>query len=286
MSMVHSDEAIPKEQKTEENKKEEPPKIGNFSLPGSQQPTPLFGFNGNIIDPGEVQLFFFNDQFIGKERVASDMIPGVLFGVSENCSLFFHIPFTSIYRDQNYRSSGWLDAYIEGTYAFYNRSTSTYQDQAVLIGNITVPTGSSKKMPPTGFGASSFFMGASYSHMMVDWCAFVSSAAILMTSRDGVRFGDQFLYQFGIGRNIPSPKGWIYAWMFEIDGQYAKRNKVDRGLDPNSGGNVIYATPSLWISSRELTLQVGISLPINQNLFGNQRRFDYAFNLNIGWSFY
>jgi len=154
------------------------------------------------------------------------------------------------------------------------------------VTNITVPTGSVKKNPPTGFGSPSLFLGGTYYHVLVDWFVFTSQGAVLTCSDHGTKFGDQFLYQFGLGRNIPSPEGWIYAWMVEIDGQYNKKNRIDGVIDHDSGGNVIYATPSLWISSEEMLLQFGVSFPINQNLFGHQRKFDYALNFNFAWSFY
>lgn len=267
-------------------KKEEPPKIGNFALPTSQQPAALFGFGGNIIDKGEIQFYFFADEFIGKKRIVTDLIPSVLFGVTENWSIFFNFPFTPIMEDCPNKSSGFEDFFVQLEYAFYNNSTATYVDQATVLATILFPTGSSKKNPPTGFGAPSFFLGATYYHILVDWFIFTAPGAFLTTSDHRTKFGDQFLYQFGLGRNIPSPKGWIYAWMLEVDGQYNKKNRIKGRIDHNSGGNAIYVTPSLWISSKEMLLQFGVSLPINQNLFGKQRKLDYALNLNFAWSFY
>ncbi len=282
----HSEEKPGEAKSAEEKTEQAPPKIGNFALPTSQQPWGLFAFGGNVIDKGEVQTYFFADEFIGKNRVVIDLIPSVLFGVTDNFSIFFNFPFTPLLEDGRERSSGLEDFFIQLEYAFYNKSTSTYSDQATLVGNITVPTGSIKKDPPTGFGSPSLFLGGTYTRMKVDWFVFTAQGAILTGSDHGTKFGDQFLYQFGVGRNIPSPAGWIYAWMFEIDGQYSKKNRIDGEIDPNSGGNVIYATPSLWISSKEMLLQFGVSFPINQNLFGKQRKIDYALNFNFAWSFY
>jgi len=267
-------------------KKEEPPKIGNFALPTSQQPAALFGFGGNIIDKDEIQFYFFGDEFRGKNRIVTDLIPSLLFGITENWSIYFNFPFTPIMEDGAYKSSGLEDFFVQLEYAFYSKSTTTYVDEATVVGNITFPTGSSKKNPPTGFGAPSFFLGATYYRVMVDWFVFTAPGVILTTSDHGTKFGDQFLYQFGVGRNVPSPKDWIYAWMVEVDGQYNKKNRIDGTLDKNSGGNVIYVTPSVWVSSKEMILQFGVSLPVNQNFFGKQRKFDYALNLNFGWSFY
>ena len=171
-------------------------------------------------------------------------------------------------------------------YSFYNKKTSVYVDQATLVGNITTPTGSIKKNPPTGFGSPSMFLGGTYCRMMIDWFIFASQGAILTTSDHKTKIGNQFLYQFGLGRNIPSPPGWIYAWMVEIDGQYNKKSRVRGNIDHNSGGNAIYVTPSLWISSKDIVFQFGVSVPVHQNLFGVQHQFDYALNLNFSWAFY
>lgn len=277
---------VEQDHESEKRKKEEPPKIGNFALPTSQQPAALFGFGGNIIDKDEVQLYFFADDFEGRYKRTVDLIPSVLFGITDEWSLFFNAPFTPDLKDGRHHSNGLEDFFIQAEYAFYNVKTANYTDQATLVANVAFPTGSTRKNPYTGFGASSFFLGATFYRTWVDWLVFTSHGAILTSSNHHTKIGDQFLYQFGLGRNIPSPKGWIYAWIVEVDGQYSKKNRIHGNIDSNSGGNVLYLTPSIWISSKEFLLQCGFSIPLNQNLFGRQHKFDYAFNLNCAWSFY
>ncbi len=276
----------PKEDEEKTKKEEKPPRIGNFALPLSQQPAALFGFGGNIIEKGEVQLYFFADDFVGRNKTTVDLIPSVLFGITDDWSVFFNFPVTPYLKDGGHQSRGLEDFFVQFEYAFYTKSTKTYEDQATLVANITFPTGSIHKNPPTGFGAPSLFVGATYYHVLVDWFAFTSNGVVLTSSEHHNKFGDQFLYQCGFGRNFPSPKGWIYAWMVEIDGQYSKKNRIHRVLDNNSGGNALYVTPSIWISSKEMLVQFGVSVPVNQNLFGHQHKFDYALNFNFAWSFY
>lgn len=275
-----------KDEKPEEKKEEKPPSIGNFALPTSQQPAALFGFGGNIIDANEVQLYFFADALCGREKLTTDLIPSVLFGITDNWSIFFNFPFSPKMIDGCHQSSGLEDFFIQLEYAFYNKSTRKYVDQATVVANITFPTGSIKKDPPTGFGSPSLFLGGTYYRTYVDWFVFVAPGAVLTTSEHGTKVGDQFLYQFGVGRNIPSPKGTIGAWMVEVDGQYNKKNRVKGKIDPNSGGNTIYVTPSLWFSTKEMLVQAGVSFPVNQHLFGKQHKFQYVFNFNFAWSFY
>lgn len=263
-----------------------PPKIGNFSLPTSQQPATLFGFGNNIIDKGELQLSLFADAFAGKRRKNIDLVPNIVYGITDKWSISFYTPFTPKYENTYHRSSGALDFFAGTEYAFYSKSTSTYADQATVLVNLTAPTGSTSKNPQTGLGSPSVFLGGTFYRTMVEWFLFTAQGVLLPTSYHGTKFGNQYLYQFGFGRNFWTPKGWIYAWMVDIDGLYSCRNRFRGSLDRNSGGNVMYVTPSLWISSKELSLQFGVGFPVYQNLFGSQNTFDYVLNFNVSWSFY
>lgn len=74
--------------------------------------------------------------------------------------------------------------------------------------------------------------------------------------------------------------------MVEFDGIYTWKDKIQGVTDPNSGGNLIFLTPSIFISSKEsFLMQFGVGFPIQQHLFGHQNRKEYAVSLNIGWLF-
>lgn len=261
---------------------EEPEKEGNFSLPSSQQPYGLFAFGGNVIDKGERQIFLFADEFLGRHKIVSDVIPSFLYGISDEFSILFNFPFSPKMLDGCEKSSGLEDFYCQLEYAIFNQKTKNYIDQVTLICNMTVPSGDIRKHPPTGYGGPSVFVGATYIRMCPDWFFFAGQGAILTSSKHRLRAGNQLLSQYGFGKSICSPEGWIYAWMIEANGQFQQRNRHEF----DTGGSIIFLTPSLWISSETLLLQFGVSVPVYQNLFGHQRRIDYALNFNLGFSFY
>lgn len=267
-------------------KEEELPKIGNFALPTSQQPGPLVGLGQNIIDRNQTQLFLFADDFVGIKKHMVDLIPSILYGVRDDFSIFFNVPIAASYKGNKSRSSGFEDMFLQFEYAFYTNKTSRFIDQATFITNVTFPTGSTKKQPSTGFGSSCFLLAGTFSRMYSDWFGFTSPGVILTTSRHGTKFGNEYLYQFGFGRNILSiDSEWIFAWMLEIDGQYTEKNKIMGAADCNSGGNIVYITPSLWISSKKMIIQLGVGVPPIQHLFGNQKREKYLLVANLGWTF-
>lgn len=268
-----------------ENKSEEgPPQIGNFALPLSQEPGPLVSFGQNVLAKNETQLFLFADDFVGVGKHFVDAMPGILYGLTDELSIFINAPIAASYKQGKQHSSGFEDAFVQLEDAFYTKKTTSFIDQATIVANITLPTGSSQKQPPTGFGSPSFFLGTTYCRMYIDWFWFASPGAVLTTTHNNTKFGNQFLYQAGFGRNITNVNEWIFAWMIEGDGQYSQRNRINGITDFNSGGNVVYVTPSLWVSSKKLIFQFGVGFPVTQNLYGNQKNNSYLLVTNVGWT--
>lgn len=282
-----------KKKKTDEEKKsgeEKKPesnllKIGNLMFPPSQQPGPMVSFGENILNRKQAQFFVLTNEFKGECQYSINVIPSILYGFTDDFSIFISAPFVLRSRQHKSHSSGIEDCSIQLEYAFYTEEFYTYYDQATVVANVTVPTGSNIKNPSTGTGSNSFFIGTTYSRMMIDWFFFTSHGGILNASSHKTRFGDQFLYQFGLGRLITNTKHWLFDWMIEVDGTYTWKDKILGVIDPDSGGNVIYVTPSLWISSYDLIIQLGIGFPVLQNLSGRQEKNDYLLEMNVGWTF-
>ena len=157
-------------------------------------------------------------------------------------------------------SRGIEDMIIQLEYAYYDKKTTTSVTQFTIVTNIALPTGSAYKKPPTGFGASSFFIGGTASCLKTDWYYFTALGAKLTTSNNDTKFGNAFLYQFGLGNNICYKiDKWIFNWLVELDGVYNQRDKLLGCINQNTGGNIIFLGPSLFFSTKHLVLQGGIS---------------------------
>lgn len=260
-------------------------KTGNFALRDSQQPGPLISFGQNVIDQNQTQVFLYGDAFIGKRQHAIDLDAGVIYGITDAFCVAFTLPVAIDYKNNSAHSSGLEDINLQLEYAVYSKSAPCSSDQVTIVANASFPTGSSSKNPPTGFGSVAYFIGTTYNHTGVDWFVFTSYGAEFPTTHHGTKSGNEYLYQFGIGRNITNTKDWMIAWMAEVDGTFEERDKVHGQTDPNSGGNVIYLTPSLWTSSNDWILQLGFGFAVQQNLFGDQNRNKYLLAFNIQRTF-
>lgn len=277
---------VPAAQCREDEDKVEPVKVGNLALTTSQQPGPLVGFGQNIIEKGDLQAFVFADYFKGRNKNFTEVAPSILYGISDVLSIFIEAPFAAKFKLNNCVSHGIEDLLVQLEYAFYDHPTLTYGDQATMVANITLPTGSVCKAVPTGVGAPSFFLGFTASHMATDWYYFIASGAILPLSHKGTKFGNQFLYQGGLARNIAYVANtWIFTGMIEIDGTFRQQNKIAGITDQNSGSNAIILGPSLWFSTQRLMVQGGVSWDIYQHFCGCQNKDTFFAAVNIGWKF-
>lgn len=264
----------------------EPPSIGNFALPSSQQLGPLISLGQNIIDAKTTQLYLYADNYAGVSQRFVDIVPGVLYGITDKFSVFFNVPFAA-YEQNDMRSSGIEDVFLQFEYAYYSYSTAQYSDQATVYSNISFPSGSHDSIPPTGVGSPSFLIGATYSRMYCNWYGFISPGAILTTSKNHTQFGNKYIYELGIGRNIAyKASTWILSWLLEFNGVYAEKDTIQGIINDNSGGNLITLTPSIWFSTKQFIFQLGIGFPIVQQLFGEQNKNSYLLAANIGYTFH
>ncbi len=259
-------------------------KIGNLALPNSQQPGPLVGLGENIIDEGQSQVFLFFDDFLGRKKFFIDVVPGYLYGITDDFSVFFNLPYAPKYGDGPFYAAGFEDFFAQFEYAYYTDEQLCYLDQGTVLLSFFIPSGSIKKIPATGFGPLVFF-GTTFSRTAVDWFGFTSYGAIITKSCCGTRVGNNYFYEGGFGRNI-----WyitdeaILSWMVEINGLYTERNRDQYRLNPDSGGNVIYVNPSLWYSTKDLIVQVGGGYAVIQNLNGRQNKEGFFLAFNLGWT--
>jgi hypothetical protein len=258
---------------------------GNFMLPESQQPGALVSFGQNVIAKNQKQIYLQADDYIGIRRHAIDLTPGIVYGITDNFSVFFNATYAANYQVNDRHSSGFEDIFVQLEYAFYNHQGKNYVDQATIVTSLSLPTGAPLYIPPTGYGSPSLFLGATFDRMYPDWFFFTSHGVTLTTEHNGTRFGNDALYQFGVGRNILNIDSRLtFACEAELDGEYAQRNVVRGVTDQGSGGNVVYLTPSLWLSSKKWIIQFGVGVPVTQNLYGDQTRNTYLLISNFGWT--
>lgn len=267
--------------------KQEPPKVGNFALPGSQQPGQFLSFGANILDKDEVQFQFATTFLHGISQYQTTMTPAYIYGYSDKTSMLLQLPVAVRYGSAGQHSSSLSDALLQFESSFYDFKNSYYEDQATMVTGIYLPTGNSGKMPATGTGSVGLFVGTTFTRTCIDWLYFTSVGMLWNTRNDEIKYGNQLFYQFGLGKNIFNIRSeWILAWILEMDGQFTERNQGQALKDSNTGGNVILLTPSFFVSSKSLIFQIGAGFPMVQTLNGTQAKNNYVLAAQLSFSFY
>lgn len=213
------------------------------------------------------------------------MQPSLLYGINNETSVMVGIPYAIKNKEAHSQSAGIGDLFAVLEYAYINKPGSCSTHEATVLGGLTFPTGSDKKNPSTGTGSVSFLGGLTYDYTGKEWFSFMFYGAFVPTEHHQTRAGTELLYEFGFGKTFLPVKKWLLAWLIEIDGTYAFKNKTKGRRDPNSGGNIILVTPSLWLSSNQFIFQLGVSIVTFQHLNGQQGRSRYQIAGNIAYTF-
>jgi len=261
-------------------------RIGNFALPGSQRPGPLLGIGQNIIDKNLLMGFVTQSFLYGKHRNFTLTLPELLYGIRDDLSILLGLPIAVKSKDGPNSSSGVGDFTAQLEYLFYHTDKPKVTTFATVLGSMSFPTGNYKKNPPAGLGSPSFFLGLVYVHLATDWYYYTSYGAFFGTKHKNNKPGHHFVYQAGLGKNIAyKTKKWLLTWVLELSGTYEQKNKTNGITDNNSGGNTLFLCPSLWFSTQDLILQLGVTPIIQQHRFGNQFKDHVFVSFLMGWKF-
>lgn len=262
-------------------------KVGNFCLPASQQPGPLFGFGQNMLDQHDLQFFTYVDDVSGNNRSQTRVIPTCLYGIKDNFSLYteFSIIAQAEWEGRCNHGIQYILAQLE--YAIFDHLTETTTSQVTVVGNVTIPTRTCVSLPYIGFAAPTLFIGSTASHFTQHWYVYASCGGLFPQSNGrGTQFGNQVLYQAGISRNIAGiADKLIMNVTVEMIGNFSAKSQIDGIINPNFGGNTILLAPSIWISTLHWSIQVGLGGYVYQNLHGTQDALNYSWALDIGYKF-
>lgn len=261
-------------------------KIGNLAVAGTNQPGPLLSFGQYIITECEALGMAYPSWFSGKNKSFTDLLPYVVYGLREDMSITLAFPTALSFKQNGCHSSGSQDMYVQLEYAFYAKHHNAETNQLTLVTTVFLPSGNECKNPATGFGSPSIFLGVTASHLATEWYCFTSYGALFTTKYNHIKFGNQFFYQAGVGKNIAyRADKWLLMWMVEMYGWYAQKTKVNGVTDNNSGFNMVILGPSLWFSTNRLIIQFGVAPVVYQHLFGEQLKNSFSVLGGIGYRF-
>jgi len=190
---------------------------------------------------------------------------------------------------------GLTDLWITGKYRILKGAPGHLS----VIAGIKLPTGrddvklsNGQKLEPSsqpGSGSYDFQLGAAYSRFLMPQLTIDASAIYTFrTEHGGFEVGDRFDFGTALAyrltesiRSFPQ-----YAVFGELTGVWlGKDHSNDEGNNPNSGGTTLYITPGLRVRfNPHWALTGAVSIPIVQDLNGEQIETSYKATLALSWS--
>jgi len=271
-----------KEDKEEDNKKEKA-KTGNFALPTSQQPSPFFSIGQNIVEKGDFLATGTNVFYKGPCQKFPATTLNLLYGITDQLSVFFDIPEASKYQHARTITSEVDYVTLGSEYSFYTKEEETHTKQATVLTTLQIPYTYIPPISEAGIQGITYLLGGTAAYMSSLWYLFISGGFSLTKPKRAHGIFTQFIYENGIGINLGNPDGWIALALFEFNGVYALSFKAPGQFLPAT--NLIFWGPGLFLSSKRIILQAGFQWPIVQTGFTLQSKMDFRAAVALTWKF-
>ena len=207
-------------------------------------------------------------------------------------------------------ASGIGDLTLFGQYRFYGQSTGL---QASLLAGIKTPTGKTGERDDQGElfeaefqpGSGSWDpkLGLALSQAQGRWS--IASSILYTIATEGTQhtdLGDRFHYNGALSYRLkggdavashdeatphahqgqeqhhnraPSATGLLVDAVLELNGEWQAKQTISGATDPNSGGNVVYLSPGMRVTSNRWSGFASVGLPIINDLNGLQSEPTY-----------
>lgn len=209
--------------------------------------SPLFAF-GHTVLPKGTKIFSESVTFFGFNKHSATLLLNEFFySVTDKLTAAVSIPVFSQEppKGSNGKKTGLGDIFFHTNYQIYgNREPDEFRYRLITRTAIRVPTTTVAQRTPYTYDTTSFFLGLVQDFMTNDWSVYTDFGAMLPTKRHGVKFGDIFFYNLGVGR-IKCYDNRLYLTAYaEMNTIYARPNRVNGKLDLTTGETLLLAGPT------------------------------------------
>jgi hypothetical protein len=252
---------------------------------------PIFGLGPHTIFKGgvgvEVEIEGEKASGSGEEEKEYVLHTEILYGITTDLAATLAFPLvldkTTETGGLEQSSSGPGDLGMRLKYRFWRRDRPGLQDAAAVVVGLELPTGDDDASPRLGSGSTDYLVGLTAARESLVWYYFGDVRYRLNTENDGLKIGDRFFADLAIGVRL-RPTEYLkpdLVLLAELNGESRQRNEL-YGVDlDNTGGYLLFLSPSFFLTYRNWALKGGVQLPIHQGLHGDQPEEDYRFKLAV-----
>ena len=213
------------------------------------------------------------------DRFESRTVMG--YGFSSKFALFGVLPLVDISTEIGAASSsefGLGDAALFARYEVYRSDQPGQTIRIAPYAGVRLPTGRDGK---TGDGSTDVFGGLIATIASTQWV--LDSQLRYDHNReangfergDSTSFESSFQYRLSPGKITQETRAFVFG-VLELSANYYERNRLGGVTDPNSGGFQVFLTPGLQYSARRWIADLGVKVPVLNDLNGTALETDYS----------
>ena len=212
------------------------------------------------------------------------------YGLTSKLAVFGVLPLVNVDRTFGAASTsdfGLGDAALFARYEVFRSDKPGRTFRIAPFAGLRVPTGRDGR---TGDGSVDVFGGLITTLASTQWVLDSQLRYGLNREADGFERGDatsfdtSFQYRLSPGKVTQDTTAFVYG-VLEISANYYERNRVNGVTDPDSGGFQLYLIPGLQYATRRWIADLGVKIPIVNDLNGTALEPDYSILTSIRVNF-
>ena len=212
------------------------------------------------------------------------------YGQTSKLALFVVLPLVNVSRefgDVSVSEFGLGDASLFARYEVFRSDQPGRTVRISPYAGVRLPTGRDGK---TGDGSVDVFGGVIATFASVQWVLDTQLRYDFNREADGFERGDStrfdtyFQYRLAPGKLTQDTKAFVFG-VLELSANHYDRNRLGGVTDPNSGGFQLYLTPGLQYATRRWIADLGVKVPIVNDLNGTALEPDYSVLTSIRINF-
>ena len=212
------------------------------------------------------------------------------YGATSKLALFGVLPLIDVSTEIGAASAsefGLGDAALFARYEVFRSDQPGRTLRIAPYAGVRLPTGRDGK---TGDGSVDVFGGVIATIASTQWVLDTQLRYDLNREADGfergdsTRFDTSFQYRLAPGKLTQDTKAFVFG-VLELSANHYDRNRLGGVTDPNSGGFQLYLTPGLQYATRRWIADLGVKVPIVNDLNGTALEPDYSVLTSIRINF-
>lgn len=247
---------------------------------------PLFGLAQNIPGKGLISPLFEVSYFDSIHKPLCLISNQVLYGLTDRFSVNVGFPFVKT-RDNTIKSFGLGNVFLQGEFAFLQTHDDDFDHQMTVFGTVFAPSATTTIQTFVSNKSTNYLFGITHNLYSSSWYLYTESGYWIMTrQKNGIKLGNIFLYNLGVGRaifDLMDTYNFLIVY-FDMSAAFSQRLKDPTdALAENFPESIIFFGPSVRYDIGHWSIKAGFQYPILNK--GNKGRIDEEkFDCRIAFS--